>query len=304
MTVHATPPPRYRGRFAPTPSGPLHHGSLLTALASWLDARSHGGQWLLRIDDLDRPRCVPGADRRILEQLEAHGLAWDEAPRYQSAHLNAYRAALDTLEQSGALYACRCTRAELAVMQHAGVDGPVYAGTCRSLHLPQDGNAWRFAIGAGTLTLDDGIQGLLKRDAAKDIGDFVVRRRDGIYGYHLACAIDEHAQGITDIVRGADLIGSTFAQLALMARLGRPAPRYAHVPVLLGTDGLKLSKQNHATAIDDRLAADNLRVCLRQLGQPAPEALSHASVAELLDWATRRWRLAAIAPRAVMTAAL
>lgn len=284
----------YRGRFAPTPSGALHLGSLLTALASYLDARHHHGEWLLRIDDLDRPRCVPDADKQILRQLEAHALLWDEAPRYQSQHLAEYEAALARLAAQGRLYACRCTRATLAASALPGPDGPVYPGTCRGLQLPFDAHALRFAVSDGLLHLDDRLQGRLQRDASTELGDFVVRRRDGIVGYHLACAVDEAAQGITDVVRGADLIGASFAQNVLQQALALPAPRYAHVPVLVDAKGLKLSKQNHAAPLDAAKAAENLWSCLHWLQQAPPPELRNAAPAEILDWATAHWRAEAL----------
>lgn len=285
-----SPIPAYRGRFAPTPSGPLHLGSLLTALASYLDARWHGGAWLLRIDDLDVPRCRPGMDARIFAQLEAHGLLWDETPRYPSAHREEYAVALERLRALGLIYACRCTRAELAASSRSGPDGPVYAGTCRSLALPTDGHALRLAVADETLEIDDGIRGRLRREAARDVGDFVVRRRDGVYGYQLACAVDEHAQRISDVVRGADLIGSSFAQLVVMRRLGLPPPRHHHVPLLVDRDGLKLSKQNHAAPLESARASDNLLRCLAWLQQSPPPALRAAPVPEILDWAIAHWR--------------
>ncbi|HET8880548.1 MAG TPA: tRNA glutamyl-Q(34) synthetase GluQRS [Solimonas sp.] len=293
MTVRPSRSP-YRGRFAPTPSGPLHLGSLMTALASWLDARAHDGRWLLRIDDLDGPRCVAGADAQILGQLDAHGLHWDETPRYQSAHLDEYRAALDALRRAQRLYACRCTRAELTTNSRAGPDGAVYAGTCRSAGLAETDHALRFAVGAQRLRYDDGVQGELSRASDTELGDFVVRRRDGIFGYHLACAVDEHAQRISDVVRGADLIGSTFAQLCVLQALDLLAPRYHHLPVITGDDGLKLSKQNHATPVEAGCAGDNLWRCLHGLQQAPPAALRGAPPAQLLAWARSHWQPARV----------
>lgn len=297
MTDSRTLTPRYRGRFAPTPSGPLHLGSLLTALASYLDARAQGGEWLLRIDDLDHERCVPNADTIILQQLESHGLQWDGIPRYQSAHCEEYAAALQQLQTDGALYACQCTRAVLSRSMRPGPDGPVYPGTCRLLGLPGTARALRFAVGTGAVHLADRIQGSLQRQRETQIGDFVVRRRDGIIGYQLACAVDEHAQRITDVVRGADLIGSTFCQSLLMERLGFPPPSYAHLPVLSGADGRKLSKQNHATPINAAAASSNLYRCLQWLGQNPDDALKDTAPQALLQWAEQNWNPCAIDAR-------
>lgn len=297
MTVAPNPPRvagpaavRYRGRFAPTPSGPLHLGSLLTALASWLCARAAGGDWLLRIDDLDTARCNPTHTARILRQLESHGLHWDEAPRYQSQHIDAYAAALVRLQATGLLYACDCSRARLRRTSTAGPDGPVYDGHCRARRLPFHGHALRMHTGTATENFEDGWQGRQRCRLSEATGDFVVRRRDGIAGYQLACAVDEQAQRITEVVRGADLLGSTFMQRHVAAALGIGSPRYRHLPVLLGDDGRKLSKQNHARAIDDADAARQLHRCLRLLGQTPPSALNGAPVGELLGWARQSWR--------------
>lgn len=293
-TVHSREPLPYRGRFAPTPSGPLHLGSLMTAVASFLDARHAGGRWLLRIDDLDVPRCMPGADSIILRQLESHGLHWDETPRYESRYRPAYEAALKYLAEGGHLYACRCTRAELASRSRVGPDGPVYDGHCRELALPFEDGALRYRLPAGDLELDDQIQGRLRRRPSEDVGDFVVRRRDGILGYHLACAIDEQAQGITRVVRGADLIGSSFCQLSLMRNLHQTSPEYAHLPVLVDQQGGKLSKQNRAAPVEERQASENLWRCLFWLNQAPPDTLRTAPPGELLAWAVPHWLLTAV----------
>jgi glutamyl-Q tRNA(Asp) synthetase len=283
--VETSPQPRYRGRFAPTPSGPLHLGSLLTALASWLDARRQGGAWLLRIDDLDRARCPKGMDAELLRQLEAHGLHWDEAPRYQTRHIAEYRAAFERLEHDGRLYACTCSRAELRQTSTPGSDDPVYAGTCRDARRAGRASA-RVRVDTTTLCFDDGAQGRQCRRLAAAIGDFVVRRADGQYAYQLACAIDETAQAITDVVRGADLLGSTFRQLWLMQALDLTAPRYRHLPVLTDARGRKLSKQNHAPAVAAGSAGANLRRCLRLLHQ---EDVDAAAPAEILRAAAAQW---------------
>jgi glutamyl-Q tRNA(Asp) synthetase len=286
----------YRGRFAPTPSGPLHLGSLFTALASYLQARAQGGQWLVRIDDLDTARCIPGADSQILHQLETHGLLWDETPRYQTQHIGEYRVALDALASCNLLYPCRCTRAELVRTSLAGPDGPVYAGTCRNQAIPVHKHALRVRIADGMLEFTDLRQGPQVRTLNTEIGDFVVERSDGIVAYQLACAIDEPAQHITEVVRGADLLGSTFRQLYLQRQLGLQPAIYCHLPVLSHADGRKLSKQNHADPIRAETASQNLAQCLRWLGQPLPKTLTGAAPREILDWAIARWSPAHIPP--------
>lgn len=292
--MSTAPDSPYRGRFAPTPSGPLHAGSLLTALASWLCARAVGGCWLLRIDDLDRARCRQEHADQILRQMDTHGLHWDEAPRYQSQHVDAYREALQRLDAEGRLYRCGCTRALLAIEQRLGPDGPVYGGRCRNLSLEGERTSLRFRTEPGRMTLDDLRQGRIVRDISCDIGDFVLRRADGVIGYHLACAIDESEQGITEVVRGADLLGATFCQGLVLNALHRSAPAYCHLPLLLDAQGRKLSKQNHAVSIDSRSAIHNLYQCLRLLGQTPPHDLRQATIPALLDWAQLHWNMAKI----------
>ena len=298
--------PLYRGRFAPTPSGPLHLGSLFTALASWLAARQAGGEWHLRMDDLDRPRVVAGAEDTILCQLEAHGLHWHGPVVRQSAHEEQYRAVLDQLAADGWLYTCTCTRATLAATSLAGPDGPVYAGTCRSLaaapeHLPA---ALRLRIPDGPLRWQDGVQGLVHRTLPGDAGDCVLRRADGQIGYHLACALDEVRMGITEVIRGADLLGATVHHLALLRVLGLPAPHYAHVPVLLADDGRKLSKQNGAAALGTRAPAvsQQLLSCLRAMRLVPPAELLGASAEAILRWAVPRWSAQDLAHTATLPA--
>jgi glutamyl-Q tRNA(Asp) synthetase len=279
----------YRGRFAPTPSGPLHLGSLLTALASYLQARAAGGAWLLRIDDLDRERSRAGHIDTILRQLDAHGLHWDETPRLQSRHVAEYQQAFDRLRQKGLLFRCACTRAQLAQESLPGVDGTVYAGTCRDRAVQSPHASWRLRADSGELSLDDAWQGRLRRDLQRDIGDFIVRRADGQIGYQLACVVDEAAQGITEVVRGADLIGSSLRQKYLQGLLGLNSPDYRHLPVLVGGDGRKLSKQNHAQPIDAGHAGGNLHDCLRLLNQSPPPLLQGAAAGEVLRWAQQNW---------------
>lgn len=280
-------PTAYRGRFAPTPSGPLHLGSLVTAVASWLAARQAGGQWLLRIDDLDRPRCVPGAVDLIQRQLEAHGLVWDGAPVFQTSHEDEYRAALQHLQSQGDTYICRCTRAVLAAQSRAGPDGPVYAGTCRDSGLRPGDGAVRFRAEAQQLQWRDGLCGLVQRSIPQEAGDCVLQRADGQIAYQLACVVDERRMGITEVVRGDDLLGSTVQQLLLMDRLGFARPAYAHVAVLHGADGRKLSKQNGAAALllDGVSVQRQLFEALQALGLPLFAALQQEPATAMLSWA-------------------
>jgi glutamyl-Q tRNA(Asp) synthetase len=282
--------PHYRGRFAPTPSGPLHLGSLITALASWLQARSRGGVWLLRIDDLDQARCPAGTDALILRQLEAHGLHWEEDVRYQTRFVDEYRDALAQLDRAGLVYACTCSRATLKEICRPGPDGPVYPNRCRDA--AHHGRASRrVRLDDETLCVDDGWQGRQCRHLLRDVGDFVVRRASGEIAYQLACAVDEHAQRVTEVVRGADLLGSTFCQLWVQRALGLAPPRYRHLPVLVDAQGRKFSKQNHAAPADSRVAADNLRRCLQLLDQPEAEG---ARPGEILAAALAQWDAARI----------
>lgn len=290
----------YRGRFAPTPSGPLHMGSLFTALASYLQARAKGGQWLVRIDDLDTPRNVPGADTVILQQLESHGLQWDEAPRYQSQHIEQYQHALNVLTERKLLYACTCTRAELATTSIAGPDGPVYAGTCRNKSIGTEKHSLRVRADDSSLSFVDLLLGKQTRQLRREIGDFVVQRSDGILGYQLACAVDEFEQGITEVIRGADLLDSTFRQLFIQALLGLKHAQYGHLPVLVQSDGKKLSKQNRAAPIEAKNASSNLMRCLTALGQNPVASLSGATPAEVVSWAIRHWDLARIPKKAAL----
>jgi len=284
----------YRGRFAPTPSGPLHLGSLVTALASYLAARHAGGVWLLRIDDIDGPRCRSEHADTILRQLDAHGLHWDEAVRYQSQHEHDYQSAFEQLSEQGLCYRCVCTRARLAETSQPGVDGPVYPGSCRDAGHQRTDAAWRLRLPCGAILLDDQIHGRIERDLVRDIGDFVIRRADGRIGYQLASVVDEQQQRITDLVRGTDLIGSSLRQKHLMQHFGIAVPSFLHIPVLLDTFGNKLSKQNHATPIDASAAAQNLIRGLNLLGQAPFAADWHGRIDEILARAARNWNPALI----------
>ncbi len=275
----------YRGRFAPSPTGALHFGSLVAALAGWLDARAVGGRWLLRIEDLDTPRNRPGALDSILRTLEALGLQWDGDVRVQSRRTEAYHAALDALVAAGQAYPCACTRTEIAASAtRIGIEGPVYPGTCRDGLPPgRSARAWRVRVDDRPIGFDDRIRGRIVQHLESDVGDFVVRRADGIVAYQLAVVVDDADQGITDVVRGADLLDSTPRQIWLLQRLGLPVPRHAHLPLALNALRQKLSKQTFAPAIElpgasqprgrDHRHDDAipwLRQALAFLGQPLP----------------------------------
>lgn len=265
----------YVGRFAPSPTGPLHAGSLVAALASWLDARAHGGRWLVRIEDVDRPRCVAGADTLILQQLAACGLRPDEAPWWQSQRDAAYGRALQTLIDRGAAYACGCTRRDIELalaargLVHERFGERPYPGTCRGGLQGKAARAWRFCCNEGVVVWTDRRRGAVQQDVAHEVGDFVLKRADGLWAYQLAVVVDDAAQGITHVVRGEDLADNTPRQMLLQQALGAPTPAYLHTPLALGDDGHKLSKQNGAQALDlhDPLAA--LQAAGRVLGLPA-----------------------------------
>jgi glutamyl-Q tRNA(Asp) synthetase len=288
--------PRYRGRFAPSPTGPLHFGSLVAALGSYLDARAHAGEWLVRIEDLDPPRAAPGAADEILRALESLGLRWDGAVLRQSERGDAYREALAELEHKGATYPCACTRREIGDSAVAGIDGSlVYPGTCRD-RLPsgRTARATRVRVGNAVVEFDDAVQGWVQHQLAVDVGDFVLRRADGPFAYQLAVVVDDAAQGITDVVRGADLLDSTPRQIQLQRLLGLPTPRYLHLPVAINAAGEKLSKQTLAPPIDRARPGAALVAALKFLGQRPDSQLVNAPPAELLALAISRWDRALI----------
>ena len=272
------------GRFAPSPTGPLHLGSLYIALASFLDARSLGGRWQLRIDDLDAPRNDPKAEAQILRALEAHGLHWDGPLVRQSQRIARYEAALASLAEQGRIFHCTCSRRELRGQTR-------YPGTCRQRIQPVADAALRLRVNGAAIAFDDLVQGRLRVCLGQALGDFTVQRRDGIIAYHLATALDDGADEIGRVVRGRDLLDCTAPQLHLMRLLGLAAPRYAHLPLLLNPSGQKLSKQTLAPPVDARKREANLRLCLKLLGlRPAPDLQRDA----LLPWAIERWRLAEV----------
>jgi glutamyl-Q tRNA(Asp) synthetase len=287
--------PHYRGRFAPSPTGPLHFGSMVAAVGSFLQAKSRGGEWLVRMEDLDPPRVVPGAADEILRALEAFGLHWDGAVMYQSRRHGVYEAALKMLERLDAIYPCACSRREIADSSVSGVDGPVYPGTCR-VGLPEGRapRAWRVRVNGRAIEFLDAVQGRVVRDLAADFGDFVVRRADGYFAYQLAVVVDDAEQGITEIVRGADLIESTPRQIHLQNLLGLPTPDYLHLPVALNAQGEKLSKQTFAAPLDPARPLPALLQVMRFLGQDVPPELADGSLADFWHWAVTNWDLARI----------
>lgn len=318
----------YVGRFAPSPTGPLHAGSLVAALASWLDARAHRGQWLLRIEDVDAPRCVPGADTLILQQLANCGLTPDAPPQWQSQRGAHYQRALDALIQAGLAYPCACTRREIeAAWAARGITWPrhaevPYPGTCRAGLQGREGRAWRLRtdflkqnprypsanwsvralfsgateplppadavrIEGATVHWRDRRLGAHAQDVEATVGDFVLRRADGLWAYQLAVVVDDARQAVTHVVRGEDLADNTPRQILLQRALGVPAPRYLHTPLVRNAAGEKLSKQTHAPALDTRnpLAALDAAAAVLGLG-PAPGA---AGVPEALTHWTAQW---------------
>jgi glutamyl-Q tRNA(Asp) synthetase len=281
----------YRGRFAPSPTGQLHFGSLVAAVGSFLDARHQGGTWLVRMEDLDRTREVPGAASAILRTLEAFGLHWDGTLIYQSARTAAYADALDRLHALGLIYPCGCSRSEVAAAALTGPEGPIYPGTCRQGLAPdRQARSQRLRVPAGEAAFVDRIQGPRTQDVARTVGDYVLRRADGIHAYQLAVVVDDGAQGITDVVRGADLIASTPRQILLQRALGLPSPAYAHLPLVLDPLGRKLSKSDAAAPVDPADPLPGALLALRHLGQVLPPERP-ADPAELWQWAIPRWNI-------------
>lgn len=282
----------YRGRFAPSPTGPLHFGSLVAAAGSYLDAKANRGEWLLRMEDLDRPRTVPGAADGILQALETLGLHWDGPVLRQSARDEAYRAALDRLQRQGMVYGCACSRREIADSALAGIDGPVYPGSCRGGLPPgREARADRIRTAGARIAFDDAVQGRIEHDLERQVGDFVLRRADGLYAYQLAVVVDDAEQGITDVVRGADLLDSTPRQIYLQGLLGYPQPRYAHLPVAVNAAGEKLSKQTLAKAIGAAQPVPLLNAALEFLGQPRIADCAPEDVGAFWPRAVAQWRL-------------
>ena len=303
----SSPADGYRGRFAPSPTGPLHAGSLVAALGSWLDARANGGQWLLRIEDIDTPRCVAGADLQIQQQLHACGLFWDGEPSYQSRRQEHYQRAFQHLNRLSKVYACTCSRQTIAnTLATAGIhtlrnQEMVYPGTCRPSKitpysdelLAEIKKAWRIALPKNCqIEFEDLSLGMQNQDLNQDVGDFVLRRNDGLFTYQLAVVVDDAEQGITHIVRGQDLLNNTARQIFLQHQLGYPTPSYRHLPLVLDEHGEKLSKQTLASSINtenEKSALAELRKAAKHLGlHGLPDR--DTTIAEWLLAATHAWK--------------
>lgn len=287
-----TTPTSYIGRFAPSPTGPLHFGSLVSALASYLDAKTNSGKWLVRMEDLDPPREEAGAASAILQSLEEHGLMWDGAVMYQSQRHDRYEERLTQLRQADLIYPCNCSRQRLQRL------GGIYDGHCR-IHTPSpdDKCAWRLKLydapkASPEIThFVDAVQGEQQQNLRTQAGDQILKRRDGFYAYQLAVVVDDIDQQITHIIRGSDLLEVTARQIFLFYCLNAPAPQFGHVPLALQANGQKLSKQNHAKPLDSSQASINLWRALAFLGQNPPVDFQHAPPGDILPWAIAHWQL-------------
>jgi len=292
VTTGIGEPDRYVGRFAPSPTGPLHFGSLVAAVASYLQARTNDGLWLLRIEDIDPPREQPGASNEIISALEHYGFEWDGDVIFQSESSDAHQAALTSLIERKLAYRCQCSRREL-VDAPRGALGIIYPGTCRN-GCDADEFAVRVRTNDTEIAFDDILQGRMAQHLESESGDFIIRRRDGLIAYHLAVVVDDEIQGVTEIVRGIDLFDSTPRQIWLQQQLGYRTPSYAHIPVVTHTDGDKLSKLTGAPGISLQEVEKNLVEALSVLQQqPAPE-LARSTREEIWSWAIKNWQLGKI----------
>jgi glutamyl-Q tRNA(Asp) synthetase len=286
---------RYRGRFAPSPTGPLHFGSMVAAIGSYLDARNHQGEWLLRVEDIDPPREVAGATDDILRTLEQLQLGWDGPVIYQSKRTHLYEKALHKLQQSGHLYDCGCTRKEIADNAIQTDSGAIYSGTCRNgLPTGRSPRSVRVRVDDTEICVPDRLQGSLHQQLQTDVGDFIVRRADKLIAYQLAVVVDDADQGINHVVRGSDLLESTPRQIYLQQRLRLPTPSYLHLPIATDSSNAKLSKQAFAQPVIVDGNHQAVLDALRFLRQPLPESPQDASLGELWQWATEHWDIDAI----------
>lgn len=283
-------PPAYVGRFAPSPTGPLHFGSLVAAVASFLQARAQRGQWLVRMEDLDPPREVAGAADDILRILDAYGLHWDGEVLFQSTRADFYQSHLERLLEAGQAYGCGCSRSEVGSTASAGLNGPIYPGTCRDgLRPGRTARAIRLRTHDELIEFEDAIQGPVRQRLESEIGDFVIRRADGLFAYQLAVVLDDAAQGVTEIARGADLLSSTPRQIFLQDLLGLKTPTYMHLPIATTPNGDKLSKQSLAPPLPLDEPVHHLIDALAFLNQDPPTELSMAAIDELWAWAIENW---------------
>ena len=285
--------PAYIGRFAPSPTGPLHLGSLITALGSYMIAHSHAGKWLLRFEDVDSSRTVPSSASDILKTLEEHGLYWDAEVVFQSKQTEYYQHAFDQLKKLDCIYACQCSRKNIAHNATRNQYGRVYPGTCRTVGLNEQDAAIRVKVDNNTILFRDSLQGPLEQNLQRDIGDFVIKRRDNLFAYQLAVVVDDALAGITEVVRGADLLINTPRQIFLQKLLGYWTPTYAHLPVLTNREGQKLSKQTFAEAVSNTPAINNLLKAWSALGQATPD-IRLDSVGEFFQWAHSKWQLTSV----------
>ena len=282
----------YCGRFAPSPTGPLHFGSLVAAVGSYLDAKFNQGKWLVRIEDLDWQRKVPGAAKEILYTLEALGMEWDDTIVYQSQRTKIYQHALHELNQLGMIYPCTCSRKEIADSSILGLCGPIYPGTCFKNRLPVNrAHSLRIHTHNNPILFYDILKGDFSQKLNSEVGDFVLRRADGIYAYQLAVVVDDAAQLISHVVRGADLLDSTPRQIFLQQSLGYYTPQYLHLPVVTNASGEKLSKQTHAAPIDLSRALSQLFLAVEFLGQEPPIEIVDGDIASFWQWAIGNWRI-------------
>jgi len=294
----------YIGRFAPSPTGDLHFGSLVTAVASYLEARHHQGQWHLRIDDLDEQRCIPGKDKELIESLEAFGFQWNGQIAYQSKTVPHYRAALEHLKEQGAVYACDCSRKQIQETGVKGIEGPVYPGTCKDKGLSLDGKlAIRVKANKNPLAFFDKRFGLQAQNIKQDVGDFIVYRADGYFAYQLAVVVDDYLAGITHVVRGADLLSSTIRQISLQQMLGQPQLNYFHVPLVLGKDGKKLSKSENGPKVNHQKPIQTLLAAWHYLGQAMPDE-APGTLEDFWAWASSEWHFSAVPREGTLNAAV
>jgi glutamyl-Q tRNA(Asp) synthetase len=284
------------GRFAPSPTGPLHFGSLVAAVASYCDTKASDGNWLVRMEDLDRPREVKGAAGGILRTLEAFGFEWSDEVMYQSQRSEAYETALETLKNQGVIYPCTCSRKEISDSAIAnGIEGAIYPKTCLKHALKTNIHAaYRAIVLDKNITFKDAIQGEITQNLARDVGDFILKRADGLFAYQLAVVVDDVAQGVTHVVRGADLLDSTPRQIYLQQLLGLVTPHYAHVPLAVNAQGEKLGKQTLAEPISMNLPEHQLFDALNFLGQNPPVEIKNAALDEVWRWAIANWRLSQV----------